>query len=339
MTEQNFMKKLKKKFPDENYAVIHRGEKSNDISIIKCLDCGRKIQYRNSYLFSNKKNHLCIQCHYKRKDTIENEKIIIERLKNKADNIHFFMENRKGIRHNKVVFTCKNCGRVNEKEVANFLKQKFDCSYCEGQKEGKDTDIFTREMNEKYGENFSLLSEYVNSKTDVTIKCNKCGFIRKMKPNSFLVSGYCPKCGDKESKGEKYIKKYLDSHNIEYETQKYFRDWNIGIHYFDFYIPEYNYIIEFHGRQHYGYVDFFHKNQEDYEYRISKDKIKKEEALQHGLNYISIKYTLFSYLSVILDSLFNSTTIPQGSRGKCFEIETIQDLDEDIVCSSMKIEV
>lgn len=325
MTEQNFIKKIKEKFPNEKYTIIHIGEKSNDISIIKCLICGKKIQHKNAYWFSEKKKHICKDCSYKRVDTIKNEEIIKDRLKNKATNISFFMKNRNGIKHNMVSYVCNKCGRLNVKEVANFLRQKYDCGYCEGKKESKDTDFFKEEVNEKFGNSFSLLSEYVNVKTDITIKCNKCGFIRNIKPNSFLSSGYCPKCGEKSSKGEKYIQKFLDKNGIEYEKQKYFKNWNIGLHYFDFYIPQFNCIIEYHGRQHYEYVDYFHKDEQNFLYRLEKDKIKKEAVLAKGINYISINYKLFDKLSVILNNLFNSTTIPEGSRGKCLEIETVQD--------------
>lgn len=326
MTEEKYYSKLQEKFGGEHFTVIHRGENSSDSSIFKCLDCGRRITIQNGELFRKKRKYICAKCHYKRRDTERNEQIIRKRLEGKTENIRFFMENRKGIRHNKVSFICSKCGKTNEKEVANFLRQKFDCSFCEGMKESKDTDIFLQEMNEKFGNRFSLVSGYVDAKTNVTIRCNSCGFIRQVKPPAFLISGFCPRCGDKKSTGEKIIATFLQKEEIWYEEQKYFSDWDIGLHYFDFYIPKYNCIIEYHGIQHYQYNEFFHKSEEDFQYRVEKDKIKKEAALEHNLNYISIKYTLKENLPVILEKLFNSTTIPEGSRGKCFEIETIQDI-------------
>lgn len=331
MEKEIFNKKLAEKFLDESYSVIYYGKTSQENTIIKCLDCGRRIEVNTGELFRARRKHICSKCHYKRKDTQKNEDLIKARLLNKATNICFFMQDRNGIRHNMVNFTCNKCGRINTKEVANFLRQKYDCGYCKGQKESKDTDSFMSQLKEKFGNRFELLNEYQNVKTDVRIKCTRCGFIRNIKPNSLLQSGYCPKCDVKNSKGEKVILEYLKEKKYNFECQKYFSDWNIGIHYFDFYIPSKNLVIEYQGIQHYVFNPFFHKNEEDFEHRKEKDLLKKQKAIEFGLNYISIHYSLFPQLFSILNFIFNSTTIPEGSRGKCLEIETIQDLDEDIV--------
>ena len=326
MNKEAFDAKLKNKFGEENYTVLYYGKNSHENSVLRCLDCGRRIEVNTGELFRARRKHICSKCHYKREDTKRNEIAISERLAtNGHELISFFMRERKGIRHNVVSFRCGKCGHINEKEVANFLRQKFDCGFCEGSKESKDTDIFISQLKERYGESLTLISEYENAKTDVTIRCNSCGFIRKVKPNAILASGYCPKCSKKESKGEQQIKRFLDKAGIEFEFQKYFPEWNIGIHYFDFYIPEYNLVLEYHGRQHYEFVPHFHKTEENFYYRLSKDKIKKESALSRGLNYISISYHIED-LEKLLSVLFNSTTIPEGSRGKCLEIETIQDV-------------
>lgn len=326
MNQEDFIDKIKKRFPNEEYTVIYAGKNSFENSIIKCNICKRKIIVNTGELFRNRRKHICSKCYYKRKDTIENEKKIIDRLKDKATNIEFYMQDRKGIRHNMVNFTCKKCGRVNTKNVANFLTQKYDCSYCEGTKQNKDTDIFLSELREKSGNNFTLLTEYINAKTPIKIRCNRCNFIRTVKPNTFLASCYCPKCDKKDSKGEKKIKLFLEKRNINFIPQMYFSNWSIGIHYFDFYIPEYNLILEYNGIQHYYFNEYFHKSLEEFEYRKNKDKIKKETALKNNFNYISISYTLINELDSILNYIFNSTTIPIGSRGKCLEIETIQDI-------------
>lgn len=326
MNQEEFKQKLNKKYPDEEYVIIHAGEKSSENSIFKCLRCGRQIVIKNGDLFSSRRKHVCVKCYYKRKDTIKNENIIKKRLQGKATDINFFMQDRKGIRHNMVTFTCNNCGRINTKEVANFLRQKYDCGFCEGRQESKDTDYFLKQLYEKHGNKFSLLTEYINAASPIRIKCNNCGFIRDVKPNTLLISGFCPKCDKRSSMGEKKIARFLEQSNISYIPQMYFSNWQIGIHYFDFYIPVYNLVLEFHGIQHYEFNEYFHKTQEEFIYRKQKDKDKKDAALQNNLNYISIKYTLIDDLDSILTYIFNSTTIPEGSRGKCFEIETVQDI-------------
>lgn len=48
--------------------------------------------------------------------------------------------------------------------------------------------------------------------------------------------------------------------------------------------------LEFHGRQHYEFVEYFHKTKDNFKSRIIKDKIKKEAALSKGKNYVSISH-------------------------------------------------
>lgn len=326
MTQEDFIRKINEKFSNEQYKIVYAGKNSSENSVFKCLICGRRIEIKTGELFRERRKYICSKCNYKRKDTQRNEEILLQRLENKATNIEFYMKERNGIRHNMINFTCSKCGRVNTKEVANFLRQKYNCGYCEGKKESKDNDYFQKELKEKYGEKFTVLTEYKNTTSSIMVKCNNCGFIREIKPNTLLSSGYCPKCEKKGSIGEKQIIKFLNKNNIEYIPQMYFSNWNIGLHYFDFYIPRYNLVLEYHGIQHYQFNSFFHKDQEDFSYRKERDLIKKKTAINNGLNYISIKYTLFDKLDVILEYIFNSTTILSGSRGKCLEIETIQDI-------------
>lgn len=326
MDRQQFEEKLKNKFPDEKYTIIYAGKNSYEKTSLKCLDCGRRIEVNTGELFRARRKHICSKCHYKRQDTQRNENIIKERLKDKATNIEFYMKNRKGIRHNMVNFTCNKCGRINTKEVANFLKQKYICSYCEGQKVKKDHDFFMKQLEERYGKKFTVLTEYINVKTPIQVKCNNCNFIRTVKPNTLLLSGFCPKCEKKSSLGEKKIAQYLDKRGITFIPQMYFSNWGIGIHYFDFYVPSYNLVLEFQGIQHYKYNEHFHKNLQDFEYRKNKDKIKKETTIKNNLNYVSISYLLLDDIESVLNYIFNSTTIPEGSKGKCLEIETIQQI-------------
>lgn len=326
MDQQTFDKKLANKFPNEKYVVLHYGENSAAETVIKCLECGRRIIVNTGELFRTRRKHICSRCHYKRKDTLKNEETITKRLleANHFD-IEFYMERRGGIRHNMVRHRCGKCGRINNHEVANLLRNKTVCGFCESGIT-KDHDFYVSQLTEKFGHKFTLLTEYVNAKTNIKVRCERCGFIRALKPNTLIESGYCPKCDDKSSKGEKVISAFLSKHQIAFETQKYFSDWNIGIHYFDFYIPKYNLVLEYQGIQHFQFNEFFHKTLEEFEQRQTKDRIKKEAAIKQGFNYVSIGYQSFNDLDSILNIIFNSTTILEGSRGKLLEIETIQDI-------------
>lgn len=334
MNENKFIDKMKEKFPDENYTIIYAGKNSYENSEFRCLDCGKRIIVNTGELFRARRKHLCSACHYLRQDTQNNREIVLEKLQEIGYNIEFFMKKQSanGNKGDRVRFTCKKCDYINELWVGNIIKNNSscECQRCSGQKREKDDIIYLQELNYLYPNKFTILESYKDAKTDIKVRCNNCGFIRNVKPTSLLRSGYCPKCGKKESRGEEIIQNWLESHSIKFITQKYFKDWDIGIHYFDFYLPDFNLVIEYHGIQHYNYNPFFHHTEEEFEYRKSKDLIKKQTCLSNGINYLSISYKNYNHLSEILSHVISSTTIPVGSRGKCLEIESFRK-EEDIV--------
>ena len=333
MTKEQFLEKINKKFADENFSIIYMGKNSSENSIIKCLDCNRKITVNTGELFRSRRKHICSKCYYLRKDTQINRDKVLTLLKDKAYNIEFFMkkQSKNGNKSDCVRFTCLKCDYINELWVYGILRSnQCNCQRCSGQRKDKDDIIFSQELNELYPNKFTILVPYKDVKTDIRVRCNNCGFIRNVKPSVLIRSGFCPKCGKNKSIGENFISNWLDEHNINYETQKYFKDWDIGIHYFDFYLPTLNLIIEYHGQQHYSFNPYFHHTLENFNYRLEKDKTKKENCLKHGINYVSINSKNYCYLEKILSTITDSTTILSGSRGKCLEIESFHS-EEDIV--------
>lgn len=333
MTEKQFLEKINKKFSDEKFSIVYMGKNSSENSIIKCLSCGRKITVNTGELFRSRRKYICAKCHSLRKDTQVNRDKVLKLLNGKAYNIEFFMkkQSKNGNKGDCVRFVCLKCDYVNELWVSNILRNnQCNCQRCSGQRKDKDDIIYFQELNTLYPNKFTILTPYKNVKTDIKVRCNDCGFIRDVKPTALIKSGFCPKCGKMKSIGENFISKWLDEHHINYEVQKYFKNWDIGLHYFDFYLPELNLVIEYHGQQHYSFNPYFHRTIENFNYYLEKDKIKKETCLQHGINYISINSKNYCHLEKILPIITDSTTIPFGSRGKCLEIESFRK-EEDIV--------
>ena len=65
----------------------------------------------------------------------------------------------------------------------------------------------------------------------------------------------CPRC--KKSRGEKEIMGILEKMNIKFEDEYEFI--KLSKRRFDFYLPKYNLVIEYHGIQHFKFIKFFHK--------------------------------------------------------------------------------
>jgi len=126
--------------------------------------------------------------------------------------------------------------------------------------------------------------EYVNGKQKVIILCKKHGeFLQS--PMKHSHGRGCPKC--KSSHGENSIILYLKSKNIIYETQKWFKDCrNILPLPFDFYLPDYNLLIEYQGLQHFKEYSRFKSHNLKERQRL--DAIKKFYALSNGFNFLEI---------------------------------------------------
>lgn len=101
-------------------------------------------------------------------------------------------------------------------------------------------------------------------------------------------------CGcEKSSIGEVNIVKVLQENNIIFEREKKFRnlvnpDTNKQLRY-DFYLPDYNRLIEFDGLQH-NEVNKYFGGYLEFEKRQKLDQIKNDYAKYNGIELIRIPY-------------------------------------------------
>ena len=139
---------------------------------------------------------------------------------------------------------------------------------------------------------------YVNARTKVKIKCNKCKKIIIMTPDNH-IRGECECFNCFKSKGEKKVQKILDKYNLQYDTQKTFETCkDIGYLKFDFYLTELNICIEYDGELH--YKESRRGNRKPPSYYVSHDNIKTKYCLDNGIKLIRIKYTDFKHIESIL---------------------------------------
>lgn len=145
----------------------------------------------------------------------------------------------------------------------------------------------------KVNPNIEVIGQYVNSQTPVLHRCKKDGCEWMARPYNILNGYGCPTC--QESKGERAIKKWLESYKIQYIHQKRFDDCKDILPLpFDFYLPEYNICIEYNGEQHYRPVDFAGKGQEWAEQQLVKtqahDQIKSQYCEDNNIRLLVIPY-------------------------------------------------
>lgn len=174
---------------------------------------------------------------------------------------------------------CPTCGIKrtvkNRKQEYNIKKDKNYYNYCKCHK----LDL--------------PIEKYKGNNISIKYKCSKCGNVYKQKPNNHYNVCSCTKCKKRiNSKGEKYIKNFLDEHSINYIPQKTFNDLkDKKLLSYDFYLPEYNVLIEYQGIQHYE-PRFGDKNY----FKIQKlhDKLKREYAKNKDYKLLELHYTLDS---------------------------------------------
>lgn len=105
------------------------------------------------------------------------------------------------------------------------------------------------------------------------------------------------------SKGEKYIKEYLDNKNISYFYNHKFKDCKYILPLrFDFYIPLKNLIIEFDGRQH-TKVTKFYGGEEALRTTQIRDNIKNEYCKNNKITLLRISYKDYNKIEKILNNI------------------------------------
>lgn len=185
------------------------------------------------------------------------------------------------VKHNK-------CEHIYEVRPADFLSGTR-CPYCSGRM-GKTDVQFKQEVYDLVRDEYTFLDTYVDSKTKIRVKHNKCGNTYEVRPSDFISHNTrCPYCNS--SKGEDIITRILNNLNIHYEPQKTFDDLvdktNLS---YDFFIPNQNILIEYQGVQHYEPIDIF-GGDERLKYQQKHDRMKADYAKSHNYNLIAVPYT------------------------------------------------
>lgn len=119
--------------------------------------------------------------------------------------------------------------------------------------------------------------------------------------NSQIPCSYC-----NISDGELRIRNYLDNHNIEYETEKIFPNCRyIKPLRFDFYLPKYNLIIEYDGKQHFEPVVFWNGQNADKQLELNqiRDNIKTQYCKDNKIDLLRITYKEYDSIEILLSFL------------------------------------
>lgn len=113
---------------------------------------------------------------------------------------------------------CGNCYKVRPND---FLTGRR-CPFCSNRNKGQDRRLtdkqFKYKVYQKTQDEYTFLEPYINTRTPLRVRHNKCGYTYKVTPDAFLCSkNRCPKCNKYRAKDEKYFKSYIHKYaNDEY---------------------------------------------------------------------------------------------------------------------------
>lgn len=117
------------------------------------------------------------------------------------------------------------------------------------------------------------------------------------------------KIDDRGSKDQKILYQYLHEiykgYEIVYEYPLYELNQRI-----DIYIPSLALAFEYHGRQHFDFIEHFHKNIEGYKDSLKMDQKKREYLLLHGIKLVEIPYNNMVKNTEELVNLISSIPYP-----------------------------
>ena len=181
----------------------------------------------------------------------------------------------------------------------------YGCPYCAGQLPSDEYNLFLLhpEICEEwhFNKNKKHPKEYTpKSGKKVWWICKECNHEWMSSISHRSNNRGCPECN--KSKGEKRTKEWLDNGKVYYQQQKEYlglvglKNKNLS---YDFYLPDYNLLIEYQGEYHDGTAN----NQTEKEFKIQKehDKRKKEHAQNNKIKLLEIWYYDFDNIEDILD--------------------------------------
>lgn len=193
----------------------------------------------------------------------------------------------------KITIICHVHGEFDQ--TPNSHLQGYGCNKCGIESTRSHVNDFIQKAKKLHDNRYDYsMFIYKNSKVKGNIKCNVCNYIFNQTPADHLQGYGCPMC--KASKGELALESIFKKHNIMSEPQ-YRIPEVVEILKYDFYLPDYNLLIEFHGKQHYEWIQYFHKTEDNFLKQKDRDRIIRHNAHYWKYHLLEFNYKQLKQLS------------------------------------------
>lgn len=179
------------------------------------------------------------------------------------------------------------------------LLQNHGCPECSRINQMNTNDEFLDKLSKRNNHNIEPVSKYEGIANNITMKCNDCNEIFITNPHNLYHNVGCPNCS--LTKGERRIKEYLINHNILFDIHRKFdnlRGINNGLLSYDFYLLNYNILIEYQGEFHDGTAK--QQSDEEFAYQQEHDRRKREYAEKNNIELLEIWYWDYDNIEKIL---------------------------------------
>lgn len=291
---QEIERRIKTRFPEESFKIIEYNGLGNK-GKVKCLQCNNIIEVNkfNNFFAKNKK-YGCKQC-----NGLWRER---ENKLNKIKEKYYILNTENIDTHTYYQIKCRKCGHIRKSSLKN-LYTHLECGCQTKVFRNRTPEEFINECNLYYNNELELVGQYKNQTTKVLLRHKPCGMIWSVNPPDIIHGkSHCPKCRTQESLGIKKIKKFLEEKNI-YFIQEY--QLPNSRQRLDFFLPNYNLGIEYNGKQHYEYIEFFHKNIEGFEKYKERDIKKQKICKENNIEILDISYKEDNNINQILQEKLN----------------------------------
>lgn len=192
---------------------------------------------------------------------------------------------------------CGNIVEVNSDNLRRGMTHSCGCLHSELIHQTRFKDL----TGERFGKLVALDYEIIDNKTYWRCQCD-CGNITIVARTN-LLNGHTQSCGCiATSIGEQNIVNLLTQNNIIFEREKIFSD--LPNRRFDFYLPLYNRVIEFDGRQHFQSCSWYNTEQA-FQNAVARDIEKNKYCFNKKIEIVRIPYTERDHIT--LDMILGST--------------------------------
>jgi hypothetical protein len=278
-----------------NYSEVLYTDAHTKVTII-CPEHGKFLQRPLSHL-QNKGCYFCGKENRIKKILTSLDNFILKAKKNQS-NSYCYSKVIFNTTKDKIIIICPEHGEFEQRTDNHIQGQGCPkCGLSQRTNLLKSTqEQFIQKARTIHGDKYSYSQvNYINNRTKIKIACPKHGEFEQTPDSHINGKNACPRCND--SKGELELELIFKKYNIEAKSQ--YRIPEVAdILKYDFYLPKYNLLIEFHGIQHYEYIPFIHNNNDDnFLKQKNRDDIVRSNAAQFKYRYLEFNYKQLKYMT------------------------------------------